>query len=223
MDTLKAIVSRYSARAFKPDPVPKETLVKILEAALYSPSSGNSQPWEIFVAGGAVADKLRREYLDRFNQDTPNKPEMSGIPITQWPQAMQDRMNLITRERQKLLKIDPQDKASMKSYRAFNGRLYDAPVIVILCMDSALSTWTAYDIGLISQNIMLAATNFGVDSIVAASFCSQPDILRRELGIPDNLKIVIGIGLGYADPKHIINTYRAPRRSVSEAVTFKGV
>jgi nitroreductase len=223
MDTIKAIVSRYSARAFKPDPVPKETLVKIMEAALYSPSSGNSQPWEIFIAAGAVADKLRREYLDRFNQDAPFKPEMSGIPATQWPQAMQDRMGLITRERQKLLGINPQDKASLKSYRAFNGRLYDAPVIVILCMDGALSTWTAFDIGLISQSIMLAATDYGVDSIVAASFCSQPDILRQELGIPANLKIVMGIGLGYADPKHIINTYRAPRRSVSEAVTFKGV
>ena len=34
MDVIKAIIERYSARDFKSDAVPKETLVKILEAAL---------------------------------------------------------------------------------------------------------------------------------------------------------------------------------------------
>ncbi len=88
MDAIEAILTRYSARSFKPDPVPKETVLKILEAALHSPSSGNSQPWEIFVAGGAVADKIRKGYLDRFNRDAPPLPEMSGVPVSQWPTAM---------------------------------------------------------------------------------------------------------------------------------------
>jgi hypothetical protein len=43
------------------------------------------------------------------------------------------------------------------------------------------------------------------------------------LGIPDDLKIVTGIGLGYHNPKSIINAYRSPRRSLQEAVTFKGI
>jgi nitroreductase len=223
MDSIETILKRYSTRSFKPDPVPKETIVKILEAALHSPSSGNSQPWEIYVAGGAVADKIRKCYLDRFNREAPPLPEMSGVPTSQWPQAMRDRMNLITSERQKLLGINPQDKASLKIYREFNGGLFKAPVMVILCMDRALSVWTAFDFGILSQSIMVAATNYGVDSIVAGAFSNYPDILHKQLEIPDHLKIVIGIGLGYADPGHIINTYRAPRRSFSEAVTFKGM
>jgi nitroreductase len=135
---------------------------------------------------------------------------------------MQDRMHFITNERLKLLGIDPQDKAGMKEYRAFNGSLFNAPVLVVICMDQTLSTWAVFDIGMLSQTIMLAAKGNGVDSIVALAFVNHPDILRKELGIPDNLKIVIGIGLGYAEPKHVINTYRSPRRSISEAVALKG-
>ena len=74
-----------------------------------------------------------------------------------------------------------------------------------------------------SQTIMLAARGYGVDSIIAQAFVSQPDILRKELGIPDNLQIITGIGLGYQNPKSIINTYRGSRRSLQEVVTFKGI
>jgi nitroreductase len=223
MDVIKAINERYSARDFKSETVSRETLVKILEASLRSPSSGNGQPWQIFVAGGAVATKITQAYLDRFAKDAPNKPEMSGLAPNQSPQALQDRMKKITGDRQKLLGLDPQDPVAMKSYREIGGRLFRAPVIVILCMDKTLSTWSVLDIGLISQTIMLAARGYGVDSIMAGAFVSQPDILRQELSIPDDLKIVTGIGLGYQNPESIINTYRSPRRSLQEAVTFKGI
>lgn len=223
MDAIEAILSRYSTRSFKSDPVPKETITKILEVATHSPSSGNSQPWTIFVAGGETATNIRKAYLDQFNRDIPAQPEMAGIPVSQWPQAMRDRMNTITSERLKLLGINPEDKAAMKEYRAFNGGLFKAPVFIILCMDRVLSTWSAFDFGLFSQTIMLAARAYGVDSIVAQAFSSYPDILREELAIPDHLKIVVGIGLGYQDPGHIINTYRSRRQPVTEVVTFKGL
>lgn len=223
MDVIKAIIERYSARDFKSDSIPKETLVKILEAALKSPSTGNSQPWQIFVAGGAVTVQITQAYLDRFAKDIPGKPEISGLSLSQSSQVMHDRMKQIMGDRLKLLGIDPQDNAAMKSYREIGGRLFRAPVLVILCMDKALSTWSAFDLGLLSQTIMLAARGYGVDSIIAQAFVSQPDILRKELGIPDNLQIITGIGLGYQNPKSIINTYRSSRRSLQEVVTFKGI
>jgi nitroreductase len=223
MEAIEAIRERYSARDFKPDTVPKDILVKILEAGLRSPSSGNSQPWEIFVAGGGVTQRITRAYVDRFTRDVPGKPEMAGLPPNQQPQVFQDRMKQITGDRLKLLGIDPQDSAAMKGYREIGGRLFRAPVLVIICMDKAMSTWTVLDIGLLAQTIMLAARNYGVDSIIAQAFVSQPDILRQELEIPDNLRIVTGIGLGYQNPESIINTYRSPRRALPEVVTFKGI
>ena len=83
MDVINAILERYSARDFKSDAIPKETLVKIMEVALKSPSGGNSQPWQIFVAGGAVMEKIKQVYFDRFEKGVPNKPEMPGLPMAQ--------------------------------------------------------------------------------------------------------------------------------------------
>ncbi len=70
---------------------------------------------------------------------------------------------------------------------------------------------------------MLAARGYGVDSIIAQTFVFYPDVLRQELEIPYKLQIVIGIGLGYQNPKSIINTYRSPRGSWQDSITFKGI
>jgi len=92
--------------------------------------------------------------------------------------------------------------------------------MAVICMDKELSSH--FDLGLLVQTICLAAQDFGVESLIASSFVSQPDILRKELEIPENLNIVIGIGLGYANPNSIINTYRSPRRPIQEVVRYKG-
>jgi nitroreductase len=49
-----------------------------------------------------------------------------------------------------------------------------------------------------------------------------PDVLRAELGIPDDLLIVIGIALGYADPSDPEYSFRSARRALAEVVRFKG-
>ncbi len=49
MDFYKAVQSRLSIRAYKPDPVPEEALNRILEAARLAPSAKNLQPWKFIV------------------------------------------------------------------------------------------------------------------------------------------------------------------------------
>ena len=65
MDVIEAILARHSVRDFSSDTVPRETVMKILEAAIRSPSGGNSQPWEVFVASGATLEKIRKVYRER--------------------------------------------------------------------------------------------------------------------------------------------------------------
>lgn len=48
-DPLTPIMTRWSCRAFKPDPVPKEDLDRLLEALRRAPSAGNCQPWKFLV------------------------------------------------------------------------------------------------------------------------------------------------------------------------------
>lgn len=47
-DVLNFLLSRRSVRKFKPNPIPDELLIQILDVARYAPSARNSQPW-IFV------------------------------------------------------------------------------------------------------------------------------------------------------------------------------
>jgi nicotinate-nucleotide--dimethylbenzimidazole phosphoribosyltransferase len=51
------IEARRDVRRFRPDPVPAETVTRILEAAHTAPSVGHSQPWRFIV----VRDNARRE------------------------------------------------------------------------------------------------------------------------------------------------------------------
>ncbi|WP_268913627.1 nitroreductase family protein [Lentilactobacillus sp. SPB1-3] len=52
MDVLQAIQTRHSTRAFEDRPVDKDTLTKIVADAQHTPSWGNSQPWNVYIATG---------------------------------------------------------------------------------------------------------------------------------------------------------------------------
>jgi hypothetical protein len=45
----KVIMERRSVRRFKKDPVPPNLIRRVLEAARFAPSTGNSQPWKFLV------------------------------------------------------------------------------------------------------------------------------------------------------------------------------
>jgi len=59
MEVFEAIKTRRSVRAYLDRPVPKETLLKLLEAATYAPSAKNIQPWHFII----VTDKEKRQKL----------------------------------------------------------------------------------------------------------------------------------------------------------------
>jgi nitroreductase len=59
MEVFEAIQKRRSVRAYLPEPVPKDKLMRILEAGRMAPSAGGIQPWHFIV----VTDKQRREAL----------------------------------------------------------------------------------------------------------------------------------------------------------------
>jgi len=215
MDILEAIQARHSVRDFVSRPVPQDIIMKIMEAATRSPSGGNGQPWEIFIASGATMENIRAAYQERAKAQVGGPPAPPPLPA-----CIQERMATIRNERIKLLGLDPADPASGKIFMEWGSRLFGAPVLAVICMDKTLSSYL--DIGMLIQTICLAAQNFGVGSLIASAFVSQQDILRKELEIPESLNIVMGVGLGYPNPKNIINTYRSPRRPIQEVVRYKG-
>ncbi len=49
MEVMECLRGRLTVRAFKPDPVPPETVERLLEAGRLAPSSRNLQPWHFIV------------------------------------------------------------------------------------------------------------------------------------------------------------------------------
>ena len=47
---IEIMKQRYSVRYFLPKPILKETLQTIMETSILTPSWGNSQPWNIYLA-----------------------------------------------------------------------------------------------------------------------------------------------------------------------------
>ena len=60
MELLDIIKGRRSVRRFKDKEIPKEDLLKILEAGIWAPSGSNIQPWEfILVIGDDTIEKIK--------------------------------------------------------------------------------------------------------------------------------------------------------------------
>jgi len=70
METLEAIMTRRSVRAYKKDPVSKELLDTILRAATAAPSSGNRQPWTFIV----ICDRRRLQGLVSLSPGLSSEP-----------------------------------------------------------------------------------------------------------------------------------------------------
>ena len=62
MELMEAIFGRRSVRDYRPDPVPQETITRLIDAAIHAPSAINQQPWSFSI----VRD---RPLLDRIAHD----------------------------------------------------------------------------------------------------------------------------------------------------------
>jgi len=218
MDVIEAIETRKTKRSFKPDPVPKETILKILEAANNTPSTGNTQPWQIYVAGRPLLDNVYQALLKKFENGITHGQAEIPLP-KEWPPAMQERYNQMHEERGKAQGIEHETEDSFKKFVHLISNSCGAPVLIVVCMDRSLETWSVFSLGMLTQNILLSAHNFGLSSFPGLSLVSHAEIIRKELKIPDDLKIVFGIAIGYPDDDPI-NNYRSSRRPIEEVATF---
>ncbi len=58
METLETLKGRRTVRSFKADPIPQNVVDTILEAGMWAPSHGNTQPWEFVIVGREARAKL---------------------------------------------------------------------------------------------------------------------------------------------------------------------
>lgn len=87
---------------------------------------------------------------------------------------------------------------------AIKGCFRDAPVMVFIARDPSYD-FSAYDCGLLAENIMLSAWSLGVGSICLGSpvrFLTDNEACKPQLerlGFSEGYELCLCIGLGYAD------------------------
>lgn len=212
--------ARYTCRDFKSTPIHREIIDKILEAATRAPSTANTQPWEIFVAGGAALARIRRDFLADHQKNLPPRPDLPMA--SQWPSALRKRMVEIRELHEKQALVHPGEISHEKDQQTRNFEFFGAPVVLYLCMDKSLGFWSIFDLGLLTQSILLEAKEWGLDTAPALMLVAYPDIVREEMAIPNHLSVVFGIALGYAAEGGRPNGFQSPRRPLQEVVRYRG-
>lgn len=218
MDAIECINMRMSVRGFKPDQIPLDLLVKVLEAALRSPSYKNSQPWEVAVVSGEKRDALSKLLVDMAEKGAKAAPDISHPES--WPAPQEARIKEHTDLRCEAIGLDLSDPEQRKQAKLDNFRFFGAPTVIFLYQDSSLSPWSIFDMGLFCQTLMLAANAYGLGTAAQAFLTNYPQIVKNFLKIPESKRLILGISIGYPDPDHKANSYISRRANFDEIVTF---
>ena len=214
MSTLSEVVNRrHSSRKFLPDkPVPANLLDEALTLARRAPSNSNVQPWRLFLATGDRRDELAAALSAQAHVSPP--PNL-GLPETFAPLRRELGAQIYG-----AMGVARDDAEGRWAAQLRNFEFFGAPVAGIVCMHRDLGLPDALGVGMYLQTLLLALTERGIDSCVQVSTALYPDIAREQLGIPEDLTVLCGLCIGYADPDFAANNLSIPRNDVSDNVVI---
>lgn len=222
MNVLDAIASRKSIRAFRPDPVPKDTIEKILQASQRAPSGTNTQPWHVYVCAGPVKQAITDDVLALVRSGGGEKYEDYDYYPPEWKPVHRDRRRGVGWSLYGLVGVPKGDRVASARQAARNFLFFDAPVGLFVTVDSYLGRGNWADAGMYLQTIMLAARQFGLDTCPQAAWIPYQKPVFKHLGIPADQALVSGLALGFADHSKIENTLVSEREALANVAHFQG-
>jgi nitroreductase len=198
-DLYQAIYTTRAMRRLKPDPVPRELIMKIIEAATMSPSNSNRQPWIFLVV---TAPEAKRFVAERYKRA--------------W------ETHYLTAAKRRVLQTEP-DSPEGKSLRSANylaNHLADAPVLIFACVkrynDAARAGRPMYgSIFPAVQNLCLAARGYGLGTSITGLHHLFAREVDEYLGVPENYANEILVPMGYPRGR-----WDRPARKPAAEVTF---
>jgi nitroreductase len=213
------LLARKSVRAFRPDPVRRQQLMQVLEAARAAPSNFNSQPWRVYVLAGKAKQKLTDALLQAHVGKT--VPLFSPFPQP-LPSDCDLRVSDFGRRLYSAVGIDRADMAARARQSGRNFVFFDAPVGLIFTIHSALTRHSRLDYGLFIQTVMLAAQVRGLATCPQVSFVRFQSIIAEQLGLGPEEVVTCGMSLGYADEQAAVNALNMPREPIEEFTRWLG-
>ena len=210
---------RYSCRGYRPDPVPRATIERILALAQRTASWCNAQPWQVTVADAEATERLRSALLAHVAAHAPR----SDLP---WPEEYRgvylERRRACGFALYDAVGVAKGDRAGSERQARENFRFFGAPHVAIVTTDARLGVYGAIDCGAWVSAFMLAARALGVAAIAQAALAAYPDFWRDALGIGPDRLVVCGLSFGYEDPAHPANGFRTARAPLEEVVRWVG-
>lgn len=107
------------------------------------------------------------------------------------------------------------------------ANIYQAPAAIVVCVNKT-KAWkrpfdgkitTDIDASILTDHMMLEATELGLGSVWICYF--NPDILKEELNLPENLEPVNILALGYSDePDASAERHKDMRIGMDELVSY---
>lgn len=217
-DTLDGLLrSRFSCRAFRPDPVPLTDIEAIVAAASRAPSWCNAQPWQIVVTKGASTDAFRAALQDEVAAG-PASLDLAGPEG--YPGVYGERRRVCGWQLYDAVGVQKGDRAASAEQMMRNFAFFDAPHVAILTSPRILGGYGAMDSGGFVLAFTLAAQALGVNTIPQAAIANYSAFVRRWFDIPDDRMVLCAISFGYADEMHPANSFRTERADLSEILTW---
>ncbi len=205
-------------------PVSREDLLRVLEAARWSPSAHNMQNWEIVV----VDDPALIEAL--VDVDRPVSETFIRENYEQLSFSMEE---LLRRKTGLLASMFPAEwqtpdyKADALAGSGISSRqraLLPAPVMLVVVYDprhrapaSEGDFLGIISLGCLMENLWLEAEALGIGVQIVSSLAGAT-ALKEILGVPEDLRVAYALRLGY--PAHEPADYVRVRREVEDFTHF---
>ena len=182
MSTLRAV------RRLRTDPIPDEVLERVLQAACWAPTGGNTQPWKVIVATDptikAGLKEIYKPVWDRYRE---------GMLA-----RLEDEPEAAAEAGRRIVKAG--------DYLADN--LQNAPAILVFCANPKAMAITDAKLDRISmvgggsvypavQNAMLACVEEGLGCTLTTLHCFKEPEVKELLNIPDSWATVGLVPIGY--------------------------
>jgi nitroreductase len=222
ISVFEAVASRFSCRAFLPDPVSQATVRDILARAARAPSGGNLQAWRVDCLAGPRLAALVGDVAARIA----TIPRGETMDYRVYPEAMpaecEARRVRVGEQLYESIAVPRSDKAGRLAQYRRNFALFGAPVGLFVSLDRRLGPPQWADCGMFLQSIALVARGHGLHTCMQESWAQWSKTVARHVGLPATHIFFCAVALGRADEQAPINRWRSERAAPEHFATFAG-
>jgi nitroreductase len=218
----EAVRSRHSCRAFSDQPVPRELVSTLLEAARYAPSGGNLQPWIVHVLSGDSLARFRRLMAPKVEASPLGGDSEYHVYPTNLKEPYRTRRFKVGEDLYGHIGVARENKVARVRQFARNFDFFGAPVGMFFLVDRSMGPPQWSDLGMFIQTLMLLAREHGLETCPQEAWAAWHREVSEFLDIGPELMLFCGLSLGYGDYAAPINRLRSERMTLGEFARFHG-